>query len=168
MPRSQKLDPLRNFKFIMQIPDFSGSTGWSRISGLKESTEVVEYREGTDHASPRKLFGQTTYDPITCERGITTDFDLLQWRSQVKEATHGSFGQNEGTLGGEANIRQDVEIRALEYHGRKGVLWVADNAWPSSMEFGELGGDGNDVLLETMEMVHEGLTASYNQALPSF
>ena len=39
-------DPLRNFRFTLEIPDV-GQAGFSECTGFDISTEAIEYREGT-------------------------------------------------------------------------------------------------------------------------
>jgi phage tail-like protein len=159
--RGEKLDPLRNFKFKVTASTRDIEAGFSRASGLKEQTEVVEYREGTDPARMRKLPGQASYDNVVLERGLTTSTTLLTWRQQVKTATAGA-GQDlsaEGIAGpsGQGDIYDEIQIYLGDYHGRQQWQWDLVMAWPASLETGEFTGDGNDVVLETVEFAHEGI-----------
>ena len=157
-------DPIRNFKFKVEFASVIGTTaraGFSRVSGLKETTEPVDYREGTDPARPRKLIGQTSYDNITCERGITTDVELANWRRLVKDPTAGANLGPE-SKGGQLSdfVRRDIDISLGDYYeeaGEPAWIWTAIAAWPTSYEPGEFAGDGNDVVIETVEFAHEGL-----------
>ena len=45
----------------------------SKVSALKRTTEVVEHREGGDLSYTRKSPGQTKFEAITLERGVTHD-----------------------------------------------------------------------------------------------
>lgn len=163
-------DPIRNFKFAVKFAGITGEarSGFSRVSGLKDNTEVVEYREGTDRGSPRKLMGQTTYDNVVCERGITLNTELRDWRKLITNYDKGrdlaAEGDVEGPGGGASGglLRREVDIELGDYHNENnGAAWVwtANAAWPISLEIGEFTGDGNDVVVETVEFAHEGLTS---------
>jgi len=159
--RGIAIDPVRNFKFRVTIEGYLASTGFTSVSGLKDTTEAVDYREGTDPARPRKLPGQTTYDNVILARGLTTNADLLNWREQVKVASLGKGLSNEG-LGDASSIRKTVTISLGDYFmensGTPAFGWILDAAWPISLEASEFSGDGNDVVIETMELAHEGLS----------
>lgn len=152
-------DPLRNFKFRVTIGSAGGRTGFSKVSGLKESTEVVEYREGTDPATMRKLFGQTSYDNVTFEHGITNDPTLINWRRQITDVASGAGKGPSAEGDGNDEVRRNIAVDVIEYHGRSKAAWRFELlfAWPVTWELGELAGDGNDVLIESMEVAHEGL-----------
>ena len=55
--------------------------GFSEVTGLEISVEVIEYREGADKEySPRKLPGVTRYSNITLKRGIIQgDNEFFAW-----------------------------------------------------------------------------------------
>jgi len=38
------------------------------------------------------------------------------------------------------------------------VVWKVKNAWPTKIQSTDLKADGNEVAIESMELVHEGLT----------
>ena len=57
--------------------------GVSRVSGLKRTTEVIEYREGGDPSTSRKSPGRTKFEPITLERGVTHDTEFEKWANKV-------------------------------------------------------------------------------------
>jgi phage tail-like protein len=182
--RGVKADPVRNFKFSVSFdmaPPGSGKSraGFSSVSGLKESTEVVEYREGTEPSRMRKLFGQTSFDDVTLVRGLTTDREFISWRRAIVDVTIHSnvggfagaappFGEGTSQAASLNNftgigdfLRRDVEIRLWDYHNEGGDdglwAWTLNDAWPNSLEIGEFSGDGNDVVLETVVLSHEGL-----------
>ncbi|MDQ1419460.1 MAG: hypothetical protein QOJ52_1422, partial [Acidimicrobiaceae bacterium] len=54
--------------------------GVSRVTALTRTTEVVTHREGGDPNSSRKSPGQTTFEAIVLERGVTHDpaFEHMQ------------------------------------------------------------------------------------------
>jgi phage tail-like protein len=67
-----RLDPYRNFKFRIKW-DGVYVAGVSKVSTLKRTTEVIEFRDGSDTSASRKSPGRTEYDAMTLERGLTQD-----------------------------------------------------------------------------------------------
>ena len=177
--RGIETDPIRNFKFQVSFPSVRGGpsrAGFSRVSGLKEQTEVIEYREGTNAATPKKLPGQTTFDNIVLERGIGIDSEMIRWRRLITHPTAGSHLASEASIGANPDfqgvqgleggtngnlVRRELEIALGDYYAERGDsgvwVWTATLAWPMSLEVGEFSGDGNEVALETVEFAHEGL-----------
>ena len=54
-----RVDPYKNYKFRLKLPDGNYVAGLSKVSALKRTTEVVEHREGGDPSSTHKSPGQT-------------------------------------------------------------------------------------------------------------
>src|SRR5688572_29717013 len=79
---SKRYDPYKTYKFRII---WGGKTifGVSKISGLKRSTEVVKHRSGGQNSFDYKSKGRTTYEAITCERGITHDPEFEKWANLV-------------------------------------------------------------------------------------
>lgn len=143
-----RTDPLRNFKFIVQImhsvtPGNNGRhrryggheyklsrLGFMSVSGLQVSTEPIPYREGGMNTTTRKMPGQSDFPPVTLSRGV---FDGMphqwEWFRQI-------FFYQGGTGNGniETNFRCDVNI------------WVLPHPTAASKEnYNYEGGrDGND------------------------
>src|SRR5688500_15612616 len=77
MPRT---DPFKNFRFLVEI-DGIIQAGCSDCSGFGSAVEVIEYREGGDPATVRKLSGKTSYPDLTLKWGITASHDLYDWHA---------------------------------------------------------------------------------------
>lgn len=146
----RRVDPFRGFKFKVLIPGFA-SAGFSRVSGLNDETEIVEYREGIDGATMRKLTGLTTYEDIVLEKGKSTNEDFQIWRNMVQEVEERGLPDN--------SYRRNMTIQLLDRTGAVAKQWVVKNAWPTKLEHGDLDGSSSDVLLETLTVTHEGLKA---------
>ena len=54
-------------------------------------------------------------------------------------------------------FRRDVVIRLLNDEHQPIITWVLLRAWPCKVEYASLNAEANEVLIETMELVHEGL-----------
>src|SRR6476661_7348014 len=139
----QRVDPYRNFNFLVEIDGISQAS-FSECSGLSSTTEVIEYREGGDNTTVHKLMGKTSYGDITLKWGITDNLDLWQWRQQI--------------IDGQA-VRKGGALILFDLAGSAEVArWNFVGAWPSKCELPSFSAKGNDIAIETLVLVHEGLT----------
>jgi len=132
-------------KFHFQV-DWGGTKiGFTEVSGLDVETEVVEYRQGASKEySKIKMPGMQKFSNITLKRGtFATDNEYFQWWNTVKLNTI---------------ERRDVTIKLLNEEHNPVVTWKVKNAWPTKIQSTDLKADGNEVAIESMELVHEGLT----------
>ncbi len=132
-------------KFHFQVEWGGTKIGFTEVSGLDVETEVVEYRHG---ASPEyhktKMPGMQKYSNITLKRGtFATDNEFYQWWNTVKLNTI---------------ERRDITISLLNEEHAPIVVWKVKNAWPTKIQSTDLKADGNEVAIETLELVHEGLS----------
>lgn len=138
--------PLPKFHFLV---DWGGSRiGFTEISGLSFETDVIEYREGgSPNYSKTKQPGLTKFSNITLKRGVFLgDFELYQWWKQTV------FFQE-----GKGKFRRDVAIRLLDEEHQPILTWNLKNAWPCKVMYGDLRADAAHILIESLELVHEGL-----------
>src|SRR5262249_28972032 len=91
------------FKFQVRW-DGRAVAGVTKVSALKRSTEVVEYREGADPSTSRKLPGLTKFQPIVLARGVTRDPEFQSWAQRV-------YSPQAGPL--QKDFRKDIEIELL-------------------------------------------------------
>jgi phage tail-like protein len=99
--------------------------------------EVVEYREGGDVASVRKLTGKVSYPDITLKWGMTDSQDLYEWHRQTAQG----------------NIqRQDGSVIQLDDTGNEKLRWNFYKAWPSKWDGPAYSAKGNDVSIETLTL----------------
>ena len=140
MATSGRHDPYGSFNFLVEIDSLTAAT-FSECTGLSSEIDVIRYREGGD-PRVRLLPGQTTYSRITLKRGITADLSLWQWHKAV------SSGQLD---------RRNGSIVLLDAERKEVARWNFQQGWPAKYEGPSLNAAGNDVAIETVEIVHEGL-----------
>ena len=145
-------DPYRGYKFEVEIAGFNRA-GFSKISGLKQTTEAIDYREGGDNETPRKIPGQTTFDDITLERGLSKDEDFIKWMSEIFD-----IDRVDGHQGDEETFRRDITIYLKNKAGRRVKRWKVSRAWPKERSYGDLDANGNDILIETLIVCNEGVS----------
>lgn len=136
-------------KFHYQVDYFGFEFGFTEVSGLDFETEVIEYREGNAPAYHKtKQPGLTKYSNISLKRGM--------FKGDNKEFDHWkkTFFFQEG----KEKFRGDCTISMLDEEHNPVFVWKAVKAWPSKVQSTDLKADGNEVAIETMELVHEGLT----------
>ena len=136
-------DPLRNFRFRLEISGIQ-TAGFSAVSIGPTTTDVIDYREGTDPSHVRKLSGLTRYGNVTLKNGVTTSLELYNWHKQIVS----------GQL---ATSRKQVAIVVQDEAGTDVARYVVSEAWPIKYDPGDLNATGNDVFIETLELVNEGV-----------
>jgi len=186
----QNTDPIRNFRFIVTflpiIPENTGwtpsaSIGFTSVSGLAISTESIPYREGGYNTTVHQIPGQTTFSPVTFQRGVTIGSSQhWDWMRMMFQTVTGKTFSNKQTF------RSDVIIEVLNHpvpystkqadntgYGRTnpGAMREQDaaqddiivnrfrlyNAWPTSVAYSDLNAGDNALMVEQMTLVHEGL-----------
>ena len=53
--------------------------------------------------------------------------------------------------------RTTITISLLDENGGNTMVWTLKNAWPTKVTGTDLKAEGNEVAIESIEIVHEGL-----------
>ena len=138
---SERNDPYKNFNFLIEI-DGIALAGFSECTGLRVEVEVIEYREGGDSSSVRKLPGQSKVSDITLKRGITASKELHDWLDSVRNGVA---------------KRKSGAIILLDDARKPVVRWRFSEAFPRKWEGPNLDAKGNDVAIETLTLCCENL-----------
>ena len=148
---AQRFDPYKNFKFRVKW-DGRYVAGISKVGALKRTTEVVEHREGGDPSSVRKSPGQTKYDAITLERGVTHDTDFETWAGKVW-----NFRASLGSEVSLADFRKDLTIEVYNEAGQLALAYNVYRAWVSEFQaMPDLDASDNAVAIQMLTLEHEG------------
>jgi phage tail-like protein len=143
MATAERRDPYRSFNFQLEI-DGVPLGAFSEASGLTAEGDAVDYREGTDlQQNVRKLTGLRKYSNIMLKRGYTQDKSLWRWYGNIVN------GQPD---------RRDVTIVLLNEARQPVLRWHAEAAWVNKIEGPSFKAAGNEIAMESVELVHEGLT----------
>jgi phage tail-like protein len=132
-------------KFHFQVEWGGSKIGFTEVSGLDVEREVIEYRDGSSKEySKLKMPGLTKFSNLTLKRGsFKKDNDFYKWWVSNKL---------------ESVERRDITISLLNEEHTPIITWKVKNAWPSKIQPTDLKSDDNSIAIETMEIVHEGLT----------
>lgn len=143
MATDARNDPYRGFNFVIEIDNVARG-GFAEAGGLTAEGDSVDYREGTDlQSNVRKLPGLRKYTNITLKRGYTQDKTLWQWYTNIANGV---------------DDRRNVTLVLLNERREAVLRWHAENAWINKIEGPALKAASNDVSMESVELVHEGLT----------
>ena len=185
---NQTIDPIRNFRFLVNFEQMTPATptngvwtpnpaiGFTSVSGLAVSTESIPYREGGYNTTVHQIPGQSTFSPVTLQRGVQIGSNQhWNWMRMLFQTVTGT-----NLVNSSASFRSDVIIKVLdhpvpyangdlEYGVALGETEQASddrivaefrlyNAWPTSIAYSDLNAGDNALMVEQMTLVHEGMT----------
>ena len=136
--------PVPKFYFAVKLgQEFTAS--FQEVSGLDTETQPIEYRHSdSKQFSTIKMPGILKTGNVTLKKGVFVNGNSFwNWYDSIKMNTI---------------KRESVVIQLLDEGGNATMTWTLANAWPSKISSTDLKSDGNEVAIETLELVHEGLT----------
>ena len=114
------------------------------MSGLDTEIEVIEYRNGGDLTNTvRKLQGLQKFSNITLKRGFIADLKLWNW---IDSAIQGQVQ------------RASFSIVLLDEARNPVLQWNFVRAWPCKWKASLLNAKCSEIVIETLEMCHEGMS----------
>lgn len=157
-----RFDPYKNFKFRVKW-DGRYVAGVSKIGALTRNTDVVSHREGGDPSSERHSPGQTSYEAITLERGVTHDAEFEQWANKVW-----NYGSGLGSEVSLKDFRKDIRIEMYNEAGQLAIVYHVYRCWVSDFTaLPELDAMGNAVAIQSITLQNEGWERDYAVTEPS-
>ncbi len=148
---TSRFDPYKSYAFLVYFgTSTTPAAGVSKVTGLKRSSDPIEYKEG-GNAVILKGLGRTKYDPITLERGITHDTDFENWANaaQVLDKGHPSTSLK--------NLRQEIRIDLLNEERQVVLRFNVHRCWVSEYQaLPDLDAGANAIALEHIKIENEG------------
>lgn len=141
-------EPYGNFNFLVDLGDGESEgprAGFSEVILPAADIEVIEYRVGNaKESAAMKLPGRVKYGNLVLKRGIIGALSLYQWWNEVRN--------------GNVAARRTVLIHLQnEDRSEIAMTWKLLRAWPAKYTGPRLGGKGNDVAIEELEIAFERL-----------
>jgi phage tail-like protein len=136
------MPPHPTFNFAVEIEGLLVG-GFTEVSGLESDIEVEEYREGGVNGFVHRLPGRTSYSNLVLTHGLTGISTLWDW---YYGTTQGVIRRKNGTI----MLLNPQQIPVMWWNFRNGlpVRWTGPTFNAASDEVG----------VEALELVHEGLT----------
>ncbi len=136
--------PIKKYNYSVTIDGEDVHAGFSEVSAPDITTDPVEYREGEmAGATAGKQAGILKYSNVTLKRGVTTDYTFVaDWFKKVHTADF---------------ARKDVTITLLDDEMKPAVSWKLSKAWPTKYSAPDFNATSNEVAIESLELVCEGI-----------
>jgi phage tail-like protein len=125
--------------------DGVGSGVFSEASGIGSEHQLIEQQQNNnaDTSVVLKQAGNNKWSDITLKRGLTSDQSFWQWRQFILQ-------------NGVAGNRKGGTITVYSADGTALATFSFTKGWPKSWQISGTQADG--VVMETLVLVHDGLT----------
>jgi phage tail-like protein len=136
-------DPYLAVNFLVEIEGLVVG-GFQEVTGLTVETETEDYREGGVNEYVHKLAGPTRYPSnLVLKKGLTDIGSLWAWHQDV--------------VAGKIE-RKNGSIYLLDRMGIPAMWWNFTEAYPVKWSGPDLRAEQGQVAVETLELVHRGLS----------
>ena len=136
--------PLPKFYFMV---DWGSTTNipFQEVSGLNIEAQPLLYRHGNSPVfSEINMPGIIKNSNVTMKKGVfANDNTFWDWYKKIKMNTI---------------ERQNVVIKLLDEAGKPTMTWTLNNAWLTKISSTDMKSNANEVAVESIEIMHEGLT----------
>lgn len=135
-----------NFEVIVTGVSEEGQTArgsFAEVSGLEVAMDPIEYRNGSEDITVRKVPGLKKFTNITLKRGITGDLAFWNW---IKRGMDGTVQRTEGSI----ILKNENQEEVMRWNFKRG--------WPCKFTGPGLNAKNNEIAMETVEICHEGLS----------
>lgn len=194
MATATRTDPLRNFKFQVQMVPKGplqtytkdlGKLGFSSMSGLSVTNDVLAYREGGMNTHTHKMVGMSDFSAVSFVRGVFASGDQLwRWQQFIHSWEGGVQGGSTG-INPSGDYRCDIVVSVYDhpttantytYTGTDGLNSEAVkpgnvklamklfNCWPGVFALGGLSAGDSGLLVQELTVHHEGFVIAWNQS----
>ncbi len=138
-------DPLVGFMFRLDIGDKLAGF-FTECGGIGSENEVIDHKvvDTIGHEIIRKIPGRLKWNDVTLKRGITSNMQIYDWRQTVVE-------------GDTTGARTNCSIHMLDREYNDLAVWNFTNAWPSKVSGPAIKSDSNEIGIEEVTIVHEGM-----------
>jgi phage tail-like protein len=139
--------PAGNFIFQLNLGGAEKAAFFAEASGLSTENQVIEHTAADANGKPlpQRFAGQVRWSNIVLKRGVDTAQQLWTWRQAI---LNGEIESN----------RQTVTITVLDQTAKAVAAYSFLRAWPCKYSSPGLNAGGNEILVEEIELAHEGFT----------
>jgi phage tail-like protein len=144
--------PYGNYNFqveLGEVPPEALEAGFSEVILPESTIEVITYRSGNAKTNEvMKIPGRVTYSNLILRRGVMGFSNLYAWWNALRN--------------GEQNQSRPVTVSLLQEDRSQVMQWRFTNAWPARLKYGPLLGEGDQVVIEELEITFERMEVVFD------
>ena len=135
------------YYFKLKLGGKEAAGFFKECTGLGSTHTVVAHTSNDEQgkALVQKFPGQLEWQNITLKRGVDAKDDLWKWRQDVID-------------GKIKDARVDGTIEVVDWEGKAVITYSFLQGWPCKYTAPGLNAAGNEILVEEIEIAHEGFT----------
>ncbi len=125
------------------------------VSGLDVQIETETIKEGGENRFEHRVPGRAKYSDIVLKRGLLSpksNSAITKWFNDAVSMYQ--FYDNGKLLKPIKPVNLDIILLNEEHHAL--MKWEVYHAWPKNWKIGELNAERSEVLIETLELNHNG------------
>lgn len=196
MATATRTDPLRNFKFQVQIVPYGplekfspnlGRLGFSSMSGLSVTNDLLAYREGGMNTHTHKMVGLSDFSAVSFVRGVFHKGDEM-WRwQQFIHAWESGVPRGSTGIDETGDYRCDIVVRVYDHPTTSNAYTYSNGetlndtnpngkgpgnvrlamklfrCWPGVFSLGGLSAGDSGLLVQELTVHHEGFVIAWNE-----
>jgi phage tail-like protein len=141
-------------KFFFKVTINGKEIAFQEVSGLDQESDTVEYRAGnSSNFIKSKRRGLFKSGQISMKRGtFKGDKVLLDFFAMQKQRDYYPTSRQQFI---------ELEIELCDHKGETLVAWNVERAVPIKFSGTDLKSDANEIAIESLEFVHEGIKVEY-------
>jgi phage tail-like protein len=129
------------YYFKLKLDGHESAGFFKECTGLSGEHGVVTHPSADEQGE--SLVKKFQWSSINLERGVDSDGQLWKWRQQVID-------------GNPDAARKDGTVEVVDFEGKPVITYSFVRGWPSKYIAPGLNAGGNDLLVEEIEIAHEG------------
>ena len=135
--------PLVHFQFRVKIDNME--LRFQEVAGINTEAQKIEYRGGNSKVySTVKMPGIQKSSNATFKKGIVPNSKkIMDYLGQIKMNTI---------------TRSNITVELLDEQNNATMTWILANAWIVKISGTDVKSEGNEISIESMEIVHEGIS----------
>jgi phage tail-like protein len=144
MPGQEK-EILSGYQFYLELDGITEAL-FREASGLSSENQVIESYQSTKDGKQilKKYPGPLKFGDISLKRGLTSELNLTKWRKDVED-------------GKVEQARKNGSVVIYNQQNTEVARWNFVNGWPSKLTGPSLTASANEIAIEEITIVHEGL-----------
>ena len=146
-----RYDPYKTYRFLVYFgTSTSPVAAVSKVTGLKRSSDVIEYKEGGNADHPQGS-GPHQVRADHARAGLTQDLDFAQWANAAQVLDKGAPSTSL------KNLRKEVRIDLLNEEGQPVWRFFVHRCWVSEYQaLPDLDAGANAIAIEHIKLENEG------------